>query len=213
NGAARPTQVTFDNYNGTTVNYNYLSAVHYAPDGSPASTLLGNGVSETSTYNSRLQPCNQQIATGASPWVNRTYSFYSTPTCSGTSGNNGNVMQIADNLQSGRTQNFSYDPLNRLAVAHTWATSGPDCWGNSFGYDQWGNLLQQNVTQCSGPYMNLSVDAGNHITNSGFGYDAAGNLTANNGISYQYDAESRLSNYASGAGIYTYDAEGNRVQK
>jgi RHS repeat-associated protein len=30
---------------------------------------------------------------------------------------------------------------------------------------------------------------------------------------YQYDAESRLINYASGGAVYTYDASGNRVQK
>jgi RHS repeat-associated protein len=212
--AARPIQVTFDNFSGTYVGYNYLSAAHYAPDGSPANTSLGNGVIEASTYNDRLQPCNQQIATGASPWVNRSYSFYSSSSCTGSSGNNGNVMQIADGLQPNRTQNFSYDPLNRLASASTQGTSGPDCWGQSFSYDSWGNL-SENATQCLAPSPNLVFGTNNQIITSGFQYDAAGNMTMgpNSGINYQYDAESRLINYASGAGVYTYDAEGNRVQK
>jgi len=46
----------------------------------------------------------------------------------------------------------------------------------------------------------------------GYLYDAAGNMTRdNNGLNYVYDAENRI---AGAAGFtYTYDADGNRVQK
>ena len=48
-----------------------------------------------------------------------------------------------------RTQTFTYDALNRLASAQN---AGTNCaatviggkseyWGNSYGYDAWGNLL------------------------------------------------------------------------
>lgn len=38
--------------------------------------------------------------------------------------NNGDVMQIASNLNSSRTQTFTYDQLNRITSAGTSATSG-----------------------------------------------------------------------------------------
>jgi RHS repeat-associated protein len=45
-------------------------------------------------------------------------------------------------------------------------------------------------------------------------YDAAGNLTAEPGKTYQYDAENRLTSINSGAvATYTYNAAGQRVQK
>jgi RHS repeat-associated protein len=218
NTAARPTQVTFDSYSGTYVGYNYLSSASYAPDGSPTSLTLGSGVTETTSYNPRLQTCNRQIATSQSTWVNRTYGYYSGGPCTGSSGNNGNVTAITDNLQNANTQTFSYGPLNRLSSATTQATSGSDCWGEQYGYDAWGNL--QSISQPAGysactqwDYLSLGFNSQNRITNSGFGYDAAGNLTANNGVSYQYDAENQLTNYGSGAGVYVYDAEGRRIQK
>jgi len=38
--------------------------------------------------------------------------------------------------------------------------------------------------------LSLSVSTANRITNSGFIYDAAGNLTADGANTYQWDAES-----------------------
>ena len=65
------------------------------------------------------------------------------------------------------------------------------------------------MTKCSG--SGLSVTALNSNQLSGFGYDAAGNMTSNGGASYTYDAESRLKTTA---GVtYTYDGDGQRVMK
>ena len=46
---------------------------------------------------------------------------------------------------------------------------------------------------------------------TGFGYDAAGNMTSNGAVAHTYDAESRLS--TAGGATYTYDGDGQRVKK
>jgi hypothetical protein len=56
-------------------------------------------------------------------------------------GDNGNVISIANNRDATRTQSFAYDALNRIASAQTTTTTGTNCFGESFGYDAWGNLL------------------------------------------------------------------------
>jgi YD repeat-containing protein len=124
-------------------------------------------------------------------------------------------MSIADNLNPGRTQNFAYDSLNRIKTANTTATSGADCWAQSFGYDAWGNLLTETPTQSGCPMTSLSVavNTANRITNGGFSYDASGNVPADGLNSYAYDAESRINSLNSAATTYAYDGDSRRVAK
>ena len=51
-----------------------------------------------------------------------------------SSHNNGNITSQANNLsgESGRTQSYAYDALNRLLTAQTQATEGGDCWALKF---------------------------------------------------------------------------------
>ena len=96
------------------------------------------------------------------------------------------------------TTSYVYDTLGRLTSATSSSATSSYAWGQSFVYDPFGNLLQQNVTSGSAPAMNLTVDPNtNRINMSGFVYDAAGNLTQTpnaNGTSntYAYDSENRL---------------------
>ena len=46
---------------------------------------------------------------------------------------------------------------------------------------------------------------------TGFGYDAAGNMTSNGSATYTYDAENRIT--SSAGCTFTYDGDGSRVQK
>jgi YD repeat-containing protein len=52
---------------------------------------------------------------------------------------------------------------------------------------------------------------------SGYGYDAAGNMTSDptDNVTASYDAENRIASAstASGTFTYSYDADGNRVEK
>ncbi len=187
-----------------------MNSASYAPFGSPTSFALGNGLTETSTYNKRLQPNNQKVAGNSSTLLNHSYSFYDA-----SNHNNGNVVSIADNLVAGRTQNFTYDSLNRLYTAQTSGTSGPDCWGQQYGYDAWGNWLTATSTipGCATFAPNWGVNTKNQITNTGFSYDAAGNLRADATNTYSFDAENHLTALNSGAATYTYDAQGRRMTK
>jgi hypothetical protein len=91
-----------------------------------------------------------------------------------------------------RTQNFSYDALNRVTEA--WS-SGPN-WGERFTVDLWGNLTNRDPVPGKTYYESLSAALAtvqNQLPPSaGFGYDAAGNMIQNGGTGYSYDAESRL---------------------
>ena len=129
--------------------------------------------------------------------------------------NAGHVYPIAHNLNSSRTQSFTYDQVNRIITAGTTATSGTYCWGYLYNYDAWGNLLAQagwtpNYNGCSEATMgSVTADGSNHI--SGFSYDTVGNTTNDGSIAYTYDAESQIK---TAAGVtYSYDGSGRRVSK
>ncbi len=110
---------------------------------------------------------------------------------------------------------YAYDSLGRLSTA---GSSGV-LWGQSFVYDPFGNLLQQNVTSGSAPALNLTVDPStNHISTSGFTYDAAGNLAQSPAGSspntFSYDSQNRMTraSYSGGAALnYYYGANGERL--
>ncbi len=124
--------------------------------------------------------------------------------------NDGNVAQIRNDLDNNRTVNFTYDELDRVKTASTQGSTGQWCWGQSFTYDRYANLLSATVTKCSAPSPQLSVDSNNHITNTGFRYDAAGNLTSDGSLTYSYDAENRIK--ANNGVNYVYDGLRNRVK-
>jgi RHS repeat-associated protein len=223
---------------------NYALNAKYAPTGELASLQNGGSLYSTFIYNSRLQPC----------WMYSTNTSSGAPTNCTQSGvangaildyqynfeigvnDNGNVYQISNRRDPTRTQNFTYDTLNRIATAQT-QTSGvtipnANCWGLTFGYDPWANLLSWSTTGpagCSEPLpLNLSVSNLNRIVSntvagqvSNYCYDSPGNLifiTASGAscptsgpYQYVYDAENHLT---STAGVnYSYDGDGKRVMK
>ena len=67
--------------------------------------------------------------------LNRQYAYSPTQ-------NNGKITSQTDVL-SGEQIVYTYDALNRLASAET--TSGSPQWGQSYNYDGFGNLTDQNV--------------------------------------------------------------------
>ena len=185
--------------------YNYWSVADasFYPNGTPKQVSFGNGVSESTTLNLRLQLQEEAVSsTGIGTLADHSYNY-------GAQGsNNGNILSVSDLLNSGRTQNFSYDQLNRLATAGEQGGR----WGLSFGYDPWGNFLQQNVTAGSAGMHSYTTAANNRL--NGYSYDATGNMLGDGFHAYAYDAESRISQVDSGATVYTYDPTGgDRVRK
>ena len=192
----------------TTNSINYATATTYAPQGALANSVLGSGgsfsgVDLTESYDSRLQPNEIKASSTAGTALDLIYSFVD-----GSSHNNGNVIAVTNNKDTTRSQNFTYDQVNRLLTAKTTSTSGPNCWGLNFGYDYWSNLNSASVSQCSAYTLSLTISSTNQITNTGFSYDPSGNLLGDGSFQYVWNAESEIKTAASVN--YTYDGDGNR---
>ena len=150
--------------------------------------------------------------------------------------NNGNVNQVSNRRDPTRTQNFTYDALDRISTGQTQTLGvtipNANCWGLTFGYDPWGNQLSSSATGpagCSEPLpTNFSVASNNRLlTNTVAGaitnycYDSAGNLIhsvtapancpASGTFQYTYNAENQLT--ATAGLVYAYDGDGKRVSK
>ncbi len=69
-----------------------------------------------------------------------------------------------------------------------------------------------NVSQCSAGMFSSGVNGYNQLTNTGYSYDAAGNMTGDGVYTYTFDAENRIIS-SSGGVNYTYDGNGLRVEK
>lgn len=216
---------------------NYLTSATYAPQGTISTYTNGfvsggfTGITTANTYNSRLQPVLLSAASPTATILSLCYDFHSKvsinqPPCAfsaSTAGNNGNVFQIVNNRDSNRTQNFTYDNLNRIQQAYSSGTM----WGETFGsqaapggvpstagIDAWGNLWQRSPVTGKTNYELLSVSVSNNNQLSGFGYDAAGNMTSNGSATYQYNQEDQLTKFiTTTTDIYVYDGDGRRVKK
>jgi RHS repeat-associated protein len=143
---------------------------------------------ETRTFNKRTQMIQQQTSGSGLPGMNLQYVY--------TAGfNNGQIAQMND-LLTGEQVAYTYDSLARLAKAETVQAGGTQ-WGQSFGYDGFGNLVTKNPTAGhTGTTMSLTVNAAtNRLTTSGFGYDANGNMTSmpapGQNLLLSYDVENR----------------------
>jgi RHS repeat-associated protein len=192
------------------------TAVCYTPQGSPYALNLDEtsgftGMNVLESYTSRLQP-NEIKVTAPQTWgtgMDISYNFVDP-----VSGHNAGVVYgITNNLNSSRTQTFTYDQLNRILSAGTSATTGTYCWGYQFSYDTYGNLLSQagasGYGSCTESTMSVTADGNNHL--SGLSYDNAGNTLNDGNYSYTYDGESQLK--TAGGVTYAYDGDGRRAAK
>lgn len=209
-------------------NLNYVSGAAYEPGGALTGFVSGNsgsfaGITNSFSYNSRLQPVNVSAASPTTTVLSLNYDFHF------GSGDNGDVWGITNNKDATRNQSFNYDLLNRLTSAQN---AGTDCtvtlsgsgqskfWGGSYSYDAWGNLISKGVSKCSGENLTVTADIQNRLhagSGTDFQYDAAGNMVSDptDGVSASYDAENRITTMTkNGVAItYVYDDEGARVEK
>jgi RHS repeat-associated protein len=201
----------------------YATSAEYSPAGAVASMVYGKvtsgfgGMTEQRQYNSRLETTSVAASSSSGTALNLAYCFtgftFSGGCSSSATNNNGNVTGITNSVDSNENQIFSYDNLNRISTAATEATSGSDCWGQSFagGIDQVANLTGISVTQCSPTSLSVGTDGYNHLTAAGFSYDNSGDMTGDGLYSYSFDAEQRMTS-ANGVS-YVYDGDGLRVKK
>jgi RHS repeat-associated protein len=218
--AARPTQLSSDLIDSQhpatllTVDPN----VGYYPSGTIQKVTLGNGLTETSAYNNRLQPCRMN--------VNYTGGYYSQCTDAAPSGNvldftygfnagtnNGNIASWSATGSQTFSRTYTYDSLNRIATMLDSASS-QSCKGLSWTIDRWGNRTDQTVTGGTCNSFHQAVDTNNRFLGAPFQYDAAGNMIHDASHSYTYDAENRLIKVDGGStATYAYDPDGRRVAK
>ncbi len=205
---------------------NYATSATYSPHGG-LSTLTNGlvtgagafpGITSADTYSNRLQPVLVSATSPTASIIGLCYDFHlkvavSSPPCptfNANTGDNGNVYQIVNHGDGNRTQNFSYDPLNRISQGYTSGTN----WGEIYTIDPWGNLT--NIGPKTGKGNSETLNAPALINNqlTGFGYDAAGNVISNGIMGYTYDAENHLTKFVDNTSdIYLYDGDGNRVKK
>lgn len=223
----------------------YAGSISYAPQHALASMSLGsNIIAESWQYNFRLQPT--QIQANGATSLTLCYRYSGSQNACDNSGqgdtvqNNGNVLwaNIArSGVSSAPTyaQVFSYDGLNRLTQALE--NTGSPCsssttdWCQSFSYTGDGSPSpgiygNRTVTSQGSAVVSPSPQtfnaATNHIADSGWSYDAAGNVTADpSPATYAYDFENHQKYFcanttsacSSGTTMaYLYDGDGNRVQ-
>jgi RHS repeat-associated protein len=124
--------------------------------------------------------------------------------------NPGTAQPVANPDRLGERLRADVESRARLISA---VTTGPE-WGQSYAYDGFGNRTSVTVTKGTAPSGNLTYDGmTNRITNSGFSYDANGNLTATpGGITMGYDAENRLA-WHHGPGLNEYYGYGPGNQR
>jgi len=191
-------------------------AVCYTPQGSVYGMSIGQSSSFTGfnileTFNSRLQPSEIKASSSAGNAIDITYNFVDPVTMHDA----GHVYGVTNNLNSSRSQAFTYDQVNRILSAGTTATTGTYCWGYQYSYDAWGNLLSQagwspTYNSCTETTMGaVTANGNNQIT--GFSYDASGNTLGDGTYTYTWDGESQMK---TAAGVtYAYDGDGRRAAK
>jgi RHS repeat-associated protein len=230
--ANRPSAAT-DGSNGITYATDFQTvpsgclsgAVCYTPQGTFYALSIGQsssftGLSLIHTYNNRLQPQEFKASSSGGYAIDISYNFVDPV----SSHNAGHVYGINNNLDTTRSQTFTYDSLNRITGAQTtstYATSPTHCWGETYSLDAWGNLnsiagtTNSAYTGCiqeSG--FSTTADGNNHLPL--FSYDPSGNTQNDGSHGYTWNAESQLVQSSPGRLTFTtygYDGDGRRVSK
>lgn len=173
----------------------------YAAHGGVSVMKLGNNLWEHVDFNSRFQSTEIGLGTSStdSSRLRLTYNY-------GTTNNNGNVQSVSY-LGGGLsyTQTFGYDQLNRLTTS---VESGAS-WSQTNKYDRYGNR----AIDLSSGNQSLYFNTSNRITNAGYIYDAAGNLTNDGVQSFLFDAENKIKTVNGVSDVYRYDGDGHRIRK
>jgi RHS repeat-associated protein len=198
-GAGRTTQVT-SNKNTTNLlnnvfSHTLFSGATYTPYGALSTRLLGNGLTETKTYDNR-----ERVSSISQSQKGSAIQYTSSVTYQA----NSNLLTANDSVNGNWT--YGYDSLNRLSTASS--AAGLNL---SWVYDSFGNRWSQTATGTgSAPQPTFTFSQNNNRAD-GLTYDPAGNTTIDNlGQTYTYDAEGRISSVAGGPGsaTYEYDSEG-----
>jgi RHS repeat-associated protein len=180
----------------------YVASATYLPFGPEAQLVLGNGTTQTRSYDLRYRQLENRLDGSSSPLADYLYSEDAA----------GNVTAIHDGLDATFDRDFAYDDLYRL----TGAATGDALWGpGSYGYDAMGNMTslalgasRNAAFSYSGTLPQLTSVVENGVSRA-IGYDPAGNEVTVGSGAFTYSSRNLL---AAGDGLaYTYDGRGVRV--
>jgi RHS repeat-associated protein len=169
----------------------WVRGVAYGPGGEMQTMQYKQGgtgtlyFTENRSYNSRAQLKELTNSMGGKSGIDLQYLY-------NAGANNGQAAQMNE-VVSGEQTVYTYDALKRLIKAE----ASVSLWGQSYGYDGWGNLYSKTPTAGhTGTTMSLTADpATNRLTGTGFGYDGNGNATSLPNVSAipsGYDVENRM---------------------
>ncbi|MGH9861595.1 MAG: hypothetical protein ACRD5F_16370 [Candidatus Acidiferrales bacterium] len=186
----------------------YVQSATYNAANQPTGFAYGNSVNAIYHYSAtRLQLIELAHKLGQTFLVDLSYDY------SQGGNNNGQIVQIRDWVDTGRKATYSYDSLHRLKTAVTAGSASSPQWGLSMSYDRYGNRTAQSVTAGTAPSHSAAVSAAtNRFADTGYAYDASGNMTADGVAAMVYDAESHMtqSTVAGAATNYTFDGGASR---
>ncbi len=202
--AGEVTSMTNSTY--TNLPYNppdIVSNVVNGPDG-PVSYTLGNGFTAYRSYDSLGRLYAQWVCNGpAAAYCSGGTQIY------GTSGQwKGVQLQYLSDTVLNQQVTNGYDAFNRLTSRTVTAGTLQNY---TYAYDQYGNRWQTPLQ--SGYTFNPTYSTtSNHITSSGYAYDAAGNMTNDTFHSYTYDGEGNILQVDGGStATYAYDVLNQRI--
>jgi RHS repeat-associated protein len=208
----------------------YLNNLQYQQYGGVLSQFsFGNGTTQSTTLNDRLQMTNQTLSKGSE--VLQKYDYdYGQLDANGNpdaTKNNGQLVRIESHIgaQKQWTKKFSYDAIGRLKKEEEFRgdNAGALVYRNNFDFDRFGNLYRKqanNPNSLSADWIeesHISRTSNRLTTNTN--YDDAGNVTKDTKFrhrDYTYDAHGRiirtkLADNTGSEATSVYDAAGIRV--
>ncbi len=211
----------------------FLSGVTVNTQGLLSQISLGNGTSETFSYNDRLQMNSQTLLKGSEVLQKYDYSYGTVDLATGSVNpnlNNGKLGKIDSWIGTNKqwSQSFDYDPLGRLKEIREYkqGDNAQLTYKQVFDFDRFGNLYrkeQNNPTSGQEnplPYTPIEEGHISKLTNRltiGTTYDDAGRVVTDGkfrSMGFEYDANGRqvkaLRTTLPDAWS-VYDALGNRV--
>jgi YD repeat-containing protein len=178
----------------------FASNIGYRAWGARKSLSYGNNISETTSYNSRLQPTDYNLSnTNYTNWTMYPYPNYSSMSWSFDYYADGRLQHAWDATNHWFDRAYSYDHAARLSEATTYRRaegltpfpSNPwaDPYQHILTYDVWGNITNRSGTLYGDGYPDSATYANNR--RSSWGYDVDGNITTDASYNHTFDAETK----------------------
>ena len=176
-----------------TTNTNVLHTRTYQPFGGTLTQTLGNGATQSFSYNSRLQLTGITAAAGGHTVMDFSYGYLTTDENGVTTEENtGRVRSRTDAVQPEHSVSYMYDSIYRLKQVQ----GADQSWGIAWEFDTWGNRLTQTPAGLATSKVGNQTLGYTSTTNrnmaSVFRYDAVGNQTNDGTHNYTFNSANQI---------------------